>query len=78
MSIKVAQQEAKRMLSRSAEKISFFSFATQPCINEHRPRQLFPYTNKRGMQSLLAREMVVWRPDKHLGTKQIRLLGAQP
>ena len=79
MSIKVAQQEAKTdSVSKRRGDFIFFHSLLSHARHEHRPRLLCSCSNKRGMQSLPVRNMVVWVEDKHLGTKQGRLLEAQP
>ena len=77
MSIKVAQQEAKTtsVLKRRGDFIFLHSLLSH-ARHEHRPRLLCSCSNQKGMQSLPVRDMVVWREDKHLGTKQIRILGS--
>ncbi len=78
MSIIVAQQEGKIGVSRSAKRIPSFHLLLSHAQYEHRPRLLFSYSHKRGMQSLRSRDIVVRGEDKHVGTKQVRMSGAQP
>ena len=77
MSITVAQQKAK-IVSRSAKRILSFHLLLSHARYEHRPRLLFSYSYKRGMQSLRSRDKDVRRRDKHVGTKHVRNMAAQP
>ena len=65
--------EGEIILSRSAKRVPPFHLLLSHARYEHRPRLLFSYSHKRGMQSLRSRDMVVRGEDKHVGTKPVRM-----